>query len=165
MINFPGLLNHFPQLQANAAGLIRRLQTTVEHIRITNVEPTANIEKGEVFCLTAGKRNALLAVGTSALLAEWVGVACEPTIEPNESGIGRTNGKAYCLFEPGLDPAPAANDRVYLSASIPGRMTNVETAVPGTYISSIGYITESNYAEDGSCMVQLQRCCFPIEPQ
>jgi len=159
MIFYPQLLSASQQLKANAAGLIRRLQTTVEHIRVTNAEAADDMLRGHIVCLTAGVRQALLAQADDLGTSEQVGVCCED-IDVDATGIVRTNGKAWVLFET-LDPAPLAGEPAYLSASDQGLATNVAPVGVGDYIVQIGLIEDaSSYATLGGCYVQLQRCCF-----
>lgn len=161
MIFYPHILSGSNQLKASVSGLIRRLQTTVEHIRVTNAEPADDMEQGEVVYLVAGVRQARHAIATASATSEAIGVCCED-IENEETGIVRTNGKAWVRFEGSLVPAPAAGEPAYVSASTKGRATNVMTAVPGQFVSQIGVVLDASlYATRGGCYVQLQRCCSP----
>ncbi|MFA5053217.1 MAG: hypothetical protein WC565_04125 [Parcubacteria group bacterium] len=164
MISFANFLTGSWRHRAAAAGLIRRLQTTVEHMRVTNATVTTDMVRGEVVCLTTGVRQALLAQANKLATSEWVGVVCEP-IAADETGIVRINGKAWVLFEAALDPAPVAGDPVYLSKATAGRLTNVYPLAPGFGIQ-VGIIVDASpYATDGACWVQLQRCCAPVPQQ
>ena len=161
MISFANFLTGSWRHRAAAAGLIRRLQTTVEHIRVTNATVTPMV-RGEVVYLTAGVRQAELALATAEATSEWVAVVCEP-IAVDDTGIARTNGKAWVLLEAALDPAPVAGDFVYLSADTAGRLTNAAPDGQGEYVIQVGLIVDASpYATDEACWVQLQRCCYPV---
>jgi len=163
MISFANLLSSNWRHRAAAAGLIRRLQTTVEHMRVTNAT-VADMVRGEIIALTAGDRRAVLAQADALATSEWVGVVCEP-IADGETGIVRTNGRAWVLFVDGL--TLAAGEPIYLSVATAGRATNVEPFAPPGYMVRIGTIVDASpYVGDGvdnGCWVQLQRCCAPVD--
>lgn len=154
MVEFPKLLTNLWKLKQAFHGLTRRLQTTVEHMRVTNT--TTAMVKGEVIALTAGVRQAIRSDADSQTAVVWAGVMTEDTAN-GATGIARTNGYGYMLLDSAL--TPAAGDPVYVS-QVAGRGTNVEPA--GGYIQRIGTIGDATpYAADTAVWVFLQHCCTP----
>lgn len=136
-------------------GLIRRIQTTVEHVRVSN-NTGVTIDRGEVIRLTSGQREAALAQSNNPENVEWAAIMAEPTPD-GESGIARINGYAYVLFIDDLDPAPAAGDEVFVSATA-GRATNAQDG----WVKKIGVVGDGTpYATEGAAYVFLQPCCSP----
>jgi len=158
MVKFPTVMTACWEFIKSFHGLTRRIQTTVEHMRVTNT--TTNMVRGEVIALTAGQRQAVRADADAEATARWAGVMCEPT--PSlATGIARINGNAYVLFEAGLNPVPAAGEAAYVS-TVAGRATNT---LAGPWGAKIGIIADaSQYLVDGSCKVYLQQCCSPFAP-
>jgi hypothetical protein len=156
MVIFPRLLlNNGPFKQA-WNGLVRRIQTTVEHMRVTNTE-AAPMVRGHVVGLITGQRRAEWAGAAAAANKEWVGIVTEP-IAANETGIVRTDGYAYVLFDTGL--TPVAGEEVFLSET-PGLATNVAPVTPGAFIVRIGTIGDASFYDpaEEACGVYLQHCC------
>jgi hypothetical protein len=159
MVKFPKLLTNIWKLKQAFHGLTRRIQTTVEHMRVTNT--TTDMVRGEVIALTAGSRQAIRSDADSASAVEWAGVMAEDVVA-GATGIARINGYAFVLFEDALDPAPAAEDAVYVS-QVAGRATNKAVAGPA-FVNRIGTVDNSSvYATTGGCWVFLQHCCTPVQ--
>jgi len=159
MVEFPKLLTNIWKLKQAFHGLTRRIQTTVEHMRVTNT--TTDMVRGEVIALTSGSRQAIRSDADSDSAVEWAGVMAEDAAA-NATGISRINGYAFVLFEDALDPAPAAEDAVYVS-QVAGRATNVAPAGPA-YVNRIGTVGNSDtYVGTGGCWVFLQHCCAPTQ--
>lgn len=159
METFPDVLTNLWPFKQAFNGLKRRIQTTVEHMRVTNNEDTA-LARGEVLILVAGSRVAERADATTEAGSLWACVACEPT-PASGTGITRIDGKGYVLFEDGLDPAPAAGDAVYVSDTA-GRATN-DNSSP-TWLYKIGIVADASpYATESACWVWLNHCCTPEE--
>jgi hypothetical protein len=147
MVDFPSLLTGNFLFKKAWNGLVRRIQTTVEHMRVTNTEQTA-MARGHVLGLVAGQRQAELAAVNGNY--EWCAVACEP-IAAGEKGIARISGYAYCLFEDQL--APATGDEAFLSTTA-GLLTTQDT---GCKVGVIG--DDTIYATEGACYVFMNHCC------
>jgi hypothetical protein len=160
MVKFPQMLSGLWPFKQAFNGLVRRIQTTVEHMRVTNASG-GDMVRGEVISLTAGKRQAVLAGAAAATGATpWAGIMTEPT-DDGETGISRINGYAYVLFEEGL--TLDEGDNVYLSETA-GRATNVEPSTGGSYVQKIGIIGDiSPYDEDFAAWVWIPHCCTPTE--
>lgn len=160
MVKFPQVLTGLWPFKQAFNGLTRRIQTTVEHMRVTNASG-GDMVRGEVISLAAGQRQAVLA-GASAATGEtpWVGVMTEPT-DDGATGISRINGYGYVLFDEGL--TLDEGDTVYLSETA-GRATNVAPVTPGAFVQKIGIIGDiSPYAENDAAWVYLQHCCTPTQ--
>lgn len=161
MVKFPAMLTGNWAIRKAFNGLVRRLQTTVEHMRVTNTA-TAMV-RGEVIALTAGVRQAVRAQANAEATSRWAGVQTEPTLR-DATGIARINGYAYVLFEEGLDPAPAAGDQAYVSPTTAGRATNVQPSTPGQFVMKMGVVGNGGpYAAENAAYVFLQHCCPPAE--
>ena len=159
MVKFPDILTNIGPFKQWYNGFKRRIQTTVEHMRVTNVSDGAMV-RGELIALVAGRRQAVLTDADDAALVCWAGVMTEPTPD-DATGIARINGKAFVLFEAALDPAPAAGDSAYVS-NVPGRATN-DIGTP-TRVLKIGTVADaSTYASTGGCYVYVNRCCTPTQ--
>jgi len=158
MVIFPKLSINNHRLVQAWEGLMRRIQTTVEHMRVTNTEVAAMV-RGQVVGLVAGQRRAELAAAGAAGNKEWVGIVSEP-IAAGETGIVRTDGYAYVLFDTGLIPAPVAGEEVFLSETS-GLATNVEPVTVGAFVVKIGTIGDASfYTGEEACGVYLQHCCL-----
>lgn len=158
MILFPQLLSGNWEYAKPFIGLKRRLQTTVEHIRVTNTEVTA-MARGELIVLVNGQRQAARANASALGTAKAIGAMCEATAA-NATGIARTNGYAYVLFVPGLAPV-VAGSYAYVSET-PGRATDSGAGLNAIYrIGIIGDASGYDNVTGGYCMVYLQRCCVP----
>jgi hypothetical protein len=161
MVIFPRLLlNNGPFKQA-WNGLVRRIQTTVEHMRVTNTEAVA-MARGHVVALIAGQRQAEFAGALDQDNTEWVGVITEP-IAAGDTGIARIDGYAYVLFEDNL--TVASGEAVYVSET-PGLATNVTPATPNSKLLRIGTIGDDTMYVIGTlnaCGVWLQHpsCAVP----
>ena len=162
MVLFPKLFSGLWPLVKAFNGLTRRIQTTVEHMRVTNATDT-DFVRGEVLALTSGQRQAIRAQADAEATSWWAAVATEPTPD-GETGIARINGYAYVLFEDGLDPAPDAGDEVYVSAATAGRATNAAPVGPEEFVQKIGVVGDDTiYATEGAAWVFLQHCCPPSQ--
>jgi len=144
--------------------LIRQIQTTVEHMRVTN-DTVADMAKGDIVYLTAGDRQAALAIATAAATSRWVGVVAEP-IPAGARGIARTDGYAYVRFETGLDMTGNEGMQVFLSTTDAGAASITQpqdnfTKVVGTLADATLYTNDNPYA-----WVVLRDCCplSAIEP-
>jgi hypothetical protein len=162
MVKFPQALTGLWPFKQAFNALTRRIQSEVEHLRVTNASG-GDMVRGNVIILTAGQRQAALAFADSdSLLAEiaWVGVMAENT--PNgERGISRINGYGYVLFEEGL--TLDEGDVAYVSPVTAGVATNVEPS-GGDFIQRIGIIGDiSPYGDSNAAWVYLKRCCEPAE--
>ena len=157
MLTVPKLIVPNHRLVNAWKGLTRRLQTTVEAMRVTNGSG-AGMSRGDVVYLT-GNRTVALASTASAATAFALGVLVED-IPNGATGIVRTDNVAYARFVGAI--APAAGDRIWISAT-PGALTN---AAPGTVDYSLGIISDASiYADPASlfCYVLLDRCCAPAQ--
>lgn len=165
MVKFPRVFTGLWAFHKAFYGLIRRLQTTVEHMRVTAND--ADFVRGNVIALTdgvtAGQRQGFLADASAATGGyPWAGVMAEDTAE-DATGIARINGYGYVLFDEGLDPAPAPGDPVYLSETA-GRATNVAPVTVGAYVQRIGTVGNgAPYATENAAWVWLQHCCTPTQ--
>lgn len=160
MVIFPRLLlNNGPFKQA-WNGLVRRIQTTVEHMRVTNTEAVP-MARGHVVALVAGQRQAEFAGALAADNTEWVGVITEP-IAAGATGIARIDGYAFVQFEPGLVPAPVSGEAVYVSETL-GLATNVIPTTLNSKVLRIGTIGDDTlYATQVACGVWLQHPSCPM---
>jgi len=164
MVKFPRVFTGLWAFHKAFYGLIRRLQTTVEHMRVRNdTAETTALVRGEVISLTSGRRQAVRADASAVTGAyPWVGVMTEGT-DYHATGIARINGYGYVLFDEALDPAPAPGDIVYLSET-PGRATNVAPKTEGAYVQRIGIVGDDTpYATANAAWVWLYHCCAPTE--
>jgi hypothetical protein len=160
MVKFPRVFTGLWAFQKAFYGLIRRLQTTVEHMRVTN-DAGVDMTRGQVIALTAGQRRAILADASAADTAAWVGVMAEDTAD-GATGIARINGYALVQFDNG--ETPAAGDPVYVSDTA----GNATTLTDGTFASRIGTIGDASpyvTITNPFCWVFLQHCCTPTEVQ
>lgn len=157
----------FPKIQAtpfskHIAGawyrLVNKLRKYAEHWPFTNGEGDA-LADGELLYIS-GNRTCSRAADDTIPESRVCGVCCEPTAS-GEQGVMRTQGLAMVLFEPGLDPAPAAGNLAFVG-TVPGRGSNAgATAITYTF----GTIEDaSNYdpVTGGHCYVNINRCCIPI---
>lgn len=160
MVKFPQLLSGMWSFAKAFNGLTRRIQTTVEHMRVTNAPGEAtDMVRGELIALQPGIRQAVLTDATTSSI--WAGVMTEDVLS-GESGIARINGFGYCLFDPALTLTPG--DPVYVSEVTPGRATNVAPSGVNEYVQRIGTIADTSpYATATAAWVWLQHCCTPSD--
>jgi len=155
MLTVPTLFHPNGRLVNAWRGLTRRLQTTVEVVRVSNTTG-ADFVRGQVVYLL-GNRLVGLASTASTDTARAIGVLVED-IPDGASGICRCDNVAYAMFIGGI--APAAGDRVWISAT-PG---SLQVAAPGTIDYSLGIIkSAADYVDPDNlfCEVLLDRCCAP----
>jgi len=161
MIKFPKI-NATPLMAFLAdawLSLTRILQSRTEHMRVTNAEGTALLD-GEVLYFGAGDRQAFRTTQITALTADAACISCEPT-PAGGRGVARTQGLAFVLFDPTLNPAPTSGEPAYTS-NVAGRASN-KTLGAGFY-KRIGTIEDaSTFATLGGCYVNLNHCCTPTD--
>lgn len=160
MVKFPRVFTGLWAFQKAFYGLMRRLQTTVEHMRVTATDD--DYVRGTVISLTAGQRQAVLADASAVTGAfPWAGVMAEDTLQ-NATGIARTNGYAYVLFDTGLTLNPG--DEIFLSETA-GRATNVAPVTVGAYVQKIGVLGDGSPYGVGTpyAWVWLKPCCSPVQ--
>lgn len=144
--------------------LIRQIQTSVEHNRVTNVSGAAMV-KGDIIYMTAtGDRQADLALADDPATVRWAAVMAEPTAA-GERGIARTDGYALVRFVTGLGAIGDSNEgqQVYLDDTVAGA-ANVG-APQGNFTAVIGILADATeYSDDNPfAWVLLGHCCIPSE--
>lgn len=135
---------------------IRKLQTDVEHTRVTNAMPVNELEVGHVLAILegGGVKNVELAVAFDGN-PQWAGIACEP-VAIGGKGVMQTNGRASVLFT----LLPAINTLAYVSLTA-GYATDVAPALQDEWVVPIGRIVDvSGWAATGRCDVILGQCCL-----
>lgn len=159
MVKFPRVFTGLWAFHKAFYGLIRRLQTTVEHMRVTN--NTTDMVRGEVISLADGGARLAIRADADVLTGgtPWAGIMAENTVA-NATGIARTNGYAYVLFDTGLTLNPG--DQVFLSQTA-GRATNVAPTDAGSFVQKIGVLGDTSpYAANDAAWVWLKPCCAPL---
>lgn len=123
-------------------GLVRRIQTTIEVMRVTHVKggPTGRLLQGDVATIVKGKR-AVVAAAAGPAVVPVCGIMLEEA-GVGESGLCRHSGLATVRFIAGLDEKTMGEGfPVYLS-STPGQATTAKLANPiflGWIVDSSGY--------------------------
>ncbi len=147
-------------------GVIQCVRTTVEVMRVSRPAGTGEPwPAGTVVRFDAAApspRAVLLAIGIGESVAGVSGVL-EDTLEPGGTAIMRYSGPVKTSFVPGLDPAPAPGQQVFLSmqAGQEGGATNTPAtsgsdkwACPmGTVLEALSY----SEVEGGHAIVLLSR--------
>lgn len=139
---------------------MRKLQTDVEHTRVTN-STLAAFTPGTVLAFVVGAvdRHAELAYAAAGENDQWVAIASEP-IAAGIQGVAQTNGRTPVRFAAGLTPVDGT--LCYVSDLTAGVATNVPTVVVGASVTPIGRIVDtSRYADEHICDVILGLCCEP----
>jgi hypothetical protein len=150
--------------------LIRQIQTEVEHKRVTN-DTVTDMVKGEIVYMTAGNRQAALAIATAAASSRWAAVMAEPTAA-GEQGISRTDGYALVKFEDNLDNVVGNEGLgVVLSETTAGTASMDWPVVAGSYTVRIGILADATEYDgvpasdtyNPYAWVVLGHRCFPSE--
>jgi hypothetical protein len=144
--------------------LIRKIQTDVEHKRVTNAAP-APLPKG-MMVYVFGDNSVAPTLATADPTSEWVGVWAEP-VAGNGQGIIRYQGYAYVLFEDGLAPLVSGTP-AYISATDVGAATDVAPGIAkriGTIANATGYNGVPGVGYNPYAWVWLGRCCTPVGQQ
>jgi hypothetical protein len=142
--------------------LIRKIQTDVEHKRVTNAAPSPR-PRGEIV-YAFGNNSVAPALAMNDAQSEWVGVWAEP-VAGNGQGIIRYQGYAYVLFEDGLSLVGGTPAYISANGLFPGAATDIAPVLSkriGTIANATGYIGVPGDGYNPYAWVWLGRCCTPF---
>lgn len=146
--------------------LNRRIQTEIEHRRVTN-DTVADMVRGDIVCYTAGNRQAHLAQADAAATARWAAVMAEPT-PAGEQGIARTDG--YTLIRMQDDEgaiAGAEGQPIFLSPTVAGAGTLAQPDGDGDFVARVAILADASEYSALNPFVWgiLGHCCAPSEDE